>query len=91
MMPVKKNTARKTEVQEVAHPAKALRIPHKKLAETVALPETATKTKRVKLSQKSPVSVAVPETATKTKRVKPSQKSPVSSEEGEEPDRREGE
>ena len=78
MMPVKKNTARKTEVQEVAHPAKALRIPHKKLAETVALPETATKTKRVKLSQKSPVSVAVPETATKTKRVKPSQKSPVS-------------
>src|SRR5450759_2578555 len=78
MMPVKKNTARKTEVQEVAHPAKALRIPHKKLAETVALPETATKTKRVKLSQQSTVSADLPETATKTKRVKLSQKSPES-------------
>ena len=55
MMAEKKNTARKTEVQEEAHPAKALRIPHKKLAETV--PETVglpRNGKRVKPSQKRP-------------------------------------
>lgn len=63
MMAEKKNTARKTEVQEEAHPAKALRIPHKKLTETVALPEAAPKIKRVKPSQKSPVTAAVDETS----------------------------
>ncbi len=70
MMAEKKHAVRKTEVQEKAHPAKALRIPHKKLAETVALPETATKTKRVKPSPKVPATVAVAETSEAAPHVK---------------------
>lgn len=80
MMAEKKNVTRKTKVQEEAHPAKALRISHKKLTEPVALPEAASKTKRVKPSQKSPVTTAVdetPEAVPKTTRVKPSRKSLV--------------
>src|SRR5450756_1468105 len=61
MMADKKKAVRKTEVQEEVRPAKVSRIPHKKLAETVALPETAPKAKRVKPSERSPTTAAVAE------------------------------
>src|SRR5450830_1934662 len=61
---------RKTVVREEAHPAKAVQTPHKKLTETAVLPETATKAKRVKPPEKSPVTPVVEKTSQATPRVR---------------------